>query len=90
MPGSTAALSAATAMTLSSKAWRSCTSGTLAVAPSGSTVAALLIRMSMRPGTRAVRTARARCASSPRSAGTIKILSAETPCSMSVPRVAAS
>src|SRR5580704_15303781 len=71
MPGRTAAVSAAGATTLTSKARRSPAAGMEAVAPSGSTMAALLIRMSTRPASAASAVAR-RWSSSPRSAATMR------------------
>ena len=72
MPGRTAAVSAAVATTLTSKARRSSAAGMAAVTPSSAMVAALLIRMSTRPGTAAC----PRCSSSLRSAGRMRIRSA--------------
>jgi hypothetical protein len=79
MPGSTAAVSAAGAMTLSSKARRTSATGMAAVGPSGSTVAALLTRMSTRPAASAVVAARPRCCASLRSAGMTRICPAAVP-----------
>ena len=70
MPGSTAAVGAAGATTLISKARRKSAAAMVAVGPSGSTVAALLTRMSTRPAVSLLAAAWPRCSSSARSAGT--------------------